>query len=76
MASCEDIQHTEIKNLTAELGAVALANGFDITWIVQLAWPLRSRWQNCVRRGKRSHSGLRLAHGHEGQREEEAKTIK
>lgn len=69
-----NIWRSRISRLNPE--RVALANGFDITWIVQLGWLLRSTVQNCVRRGKRSHSGLRLAHGHEGQREEEAKTIK
>ena len=69
-----NIRKSRISRLNSE--RVDLANGFDITWIVQLAWLLRSTVQNCVRRGKRSHSGLRLTHGHEAQPEEEAKTIK
>ena len=69
-----NIRRSRISWLNSE--RVALANGFDLTRIGQLAWLLRSTVQNCVRRGKRSHSGLRLAHGHEGQREEEVKTIK
>jgi|RhiMetdeSRZDD1v2_1073273.scaffolds.fasta_scaffold1930296_2 hypothetical protein len=76
MASCEDTQHEEIKNLTAELGAGGPRQRFRYNLDCSIGVALRSTVQNCVRRGKRSHSGLRLAHGHEGQREEEVKTIK